>query len=117
MTPVAGCGWDRPDQSEPPASDALPEPAGMPPPSHMFSVPALCRSPKRLFEDPACWFAHLTTPNLLPRNQTTIDSLGNRLTDEVPLHRAGINQIEDRPQRPCNLEALHGLHVALGRSA
>jgi hypothetical protein len=87
----------------------------MPQPSHMFSVPALCRSPKRFFENPACRLAHLTAPNLLPRNQATIYSLRNRLTDEVPLDRAGFDQIKDRPQRTGNLKALDGLYVAGGQ--
>jgi len=62
----------------------------MPRPSHMCSEPALCRSPQRFFENPAGWFAHLTTPNFRPSNQTTIDSLRNRLADEIPLDRAGL---------------------------
>src|SRR5258708_35176320 len=36
-----------------------------------------------------------------------------RLSNEVPLHRAGLDQVENRPQRPSELDALSGLHVAL----
>ena len=53
--------------------------------------------PLGFFENPVCWFANLTTPNFRPGNQTTIDSLRNRLADEIPLDRAGLDQIEDSP--------------------
>ena len=114
MTPFAGGGWDRLHQSEQPASDVLPEPAERPPPWHTFSVAALCRSPERFFGNFASRFAHLPAPNFRPSNQATIDSLRNRLPDEVPLDRAGFDQVEDRPQRRRNLEALHCFYVALG---
>lgn len=87
----------------------------MTPPSHMFSVPALCRSPRRFFENPTGRFAHLAAPNLLPRNQTAIDSLRNRLADEVALDRAGFDRIKDRPRMRGDLKALDGLYVARGQ--
>jgi hypothetical protein len=36
------------------------------------------------------------------------------LSNEVPLHSAGFDQVENRPKRPSELEALSGLHVAPG---
>ena len=85
------------------------------PPSHMSWVTALCNSPQRFLNDLARRSAHSRVPNLLASDQTTVNSLPECLADEVPLDRAGLDQVENRPQRASKLEALRGLYVALGQ--
>ena len=53
--------------------------------------------------------------NLWTGDQATVDSLPERLADEVSLDRACFDQIENRPQWASELEALRGLYVALGQ--
>src|ERR1035441_10459559 len=109
MTPVGGGGWGRSDQSGMPSSGVLPEPFGMLPPSYMFWVTALCSSAQHFLDDLARSSAHSRVPNLLASDQTTINSLSERLADEVPFDGACLDQVENRPQRASKLEALRGL--------
>lgn len=83
------------------------------PPLYTPSITALCNSPQCLFYDFADRSAHSRIPNLLPTDQTALDSLPQRLSNEVPLHRTRFDQVENCPQRPTELEALSGLDVAL----
>jgi len=89
----------------------------MPPPSYMLWVSALCSPSKRFLNHFACRSTHLPAPNLLASDQTTVDSLSERLADEAPLDRAGLDQVENRSQRTSEFEALRGLYVALGQVA
>src|SRR5262245_3395271 len=76
---------------------------------------ALCNSPQCFFDDLANRSAHSRIPNLLPTNQTALDRLPQSLSNEVPFHRAALDQVENRPEGPSKLEALSRLHVGLGQ--
>jgi len=52
---------------------------------------------------------------LLSGDQPTVEGLSDRLADEVPLDRAKLNQVENRPQGASVLEPLRSLDVALGQ--
>src|ERR1017187_5160839 len=81
----------------------------------MFWAAALCGSPQHSLHDLARRSAHWRIPKLLANDQTTVNSLPERLVDEVPLDGAGLDQVENRAQRASKLEALRGLYVALGQ--
>src|SRR5712691_8570658 len=98
-----------------PSSGVPQEPFGMLPPSHMSWVTASCSSPQYFFNHLVGRSTHSRVPNLLASDETAVDSLSERLADETLLHSAGLDQIENRPQRASKLEALRGLHVALGQ--
>ena len=85
------------------------------PPSYMFWVSALCSPSQRFLNHFACRCAHFPAPNLLTSDQTTVDSLSERLADEAPVDRTGLDQVENRSQRASELEALRSLYVALGQ--
>ena len=82
------------------------------PPLRTSWLTALCNSPQCFFDDLADRSAHSRIPNLLPTNQTALDRLPQSLSNEVPFHRAGLDQVENRPKGPSELEALSRLHVA-----
>src|ERR1700690_3793627 len=98
-----------------PSSAVLQGPFGRLPPSCMFWVPALRSPPQRFINDFACRSPHARAPDLLASDQATIDSLPDRLADEVPLDRTGLDQVKDRPQRASKLEPLCALHIAFGQ--
>jgi hypothetical protein len=64
------------------------------------------------FDDLADRSAHSRIPNLLPTNQTALDRLPQSLSNEVPFHRASLDQVENRAKGSSELEALSRLHVA-----
>jgi len=115
MTPVAGGGWDRSDRSEMPSSGVLPEPFETLPPSHIVWKTALCFPPQHFLYKLTRRSVHSRVPNLLASDQTTVNSLPERLADEGPLNGSGIEQVENRPQRASELEPLCGLYVTLGQ--
>jgi len=67
------------------------------PPSYMSWVKALCDSPQYYLYDLAGRSAHSCIANLLATDQTTVDSLPQRLADEVPFHCASLDQVKNRP--------------------
>src|SRR5713101_1301312 len=85
------------------------------PPSNMPWVMALCSSPQNSLNGFAHRSAHLRVPNLLASDETAVDSLSERLADETLLHSADLDQIENRPQRASELEALRRLYIAIGQ--
>jgi len=98
-----------------PSSGVLPEPFETLPPSHIFWMTALCSPPQHFFYKLTRRSAHSRVPNLLASDQTTVNSLPERLADEGPLNGSGLDQVENGPQRARELEALCGLYVTLGQ--
>src|SRR4051812_4432378 len=82
------------------------------PPLCTSSLAALCNSSQCFFEELADRSTHSRIPNLLPTNQSALDRLPESLSNEVPFHRVGIDQVENRPKGSSELEALSRLHVA-----
>jgi len=82
----------------------------------MFRVTALCSSPQHFLHKLAPRSAHARVPNLLARDQTTVNSQPERLANEIPLDGAGLDQVENRSQRASKLEALRGQYVTLGQA-
>jgi hypothetical protein len=80
----------------------------------MSWVTALRNSSQYILYDLASRSAHSRVANLLPADQTTINSLPQCLADEVSLHCASLDQVKDRPEGSRNLEALRVLYVAFG---
>ena len=62
----------------------------------MFWAAALCSPPQRFLKDLVRRSVQLRGPNLMASDQTAINSLPQRLADEVPLDRAGLDQVKDR---------------------
>ena len=85
------------------------------PPSYMSWVTALCNSPQHFLDHLARRSHHPRVPNLLTSDQATVDSLSQRLADEVPLDRARLDKIKNRPQRASEPKALRGLYVVCGQ--
>jgi len=81
----------------------------------MSWVTALRNSSQYVLYDLASRYAHSRVANLLPGDQTTVDSLPQCLADEVSFHGASLDEVKDRPQRSRKLEALRVLYVALGQ--
>src|ERR1035437_2523798 len=98
-----------------PASGVPQEPVGTLAPSYMSWVMALCGSPQRFLYDLARRSGHSRLLDPLASDQTSVDSLRDRLADEVPLDRAGFDQVQNRPQRASELEALRRLYVTVGQ--
>src|SRR5690349_10303005 len=85
------------------------------PPLCMSGVTALCNSPQYVLYDLASRSAHSGVANLLPADQTTVDSLPQCLADEVSFYCVSFDQVKNRPQGSRKLEALRVLYVALGQ--
>ena len=91
------------------------EPFGMLPPSHTSWVSALCSSPQYVFNHFLGRATHSCVPKLLASDEAAVDSLSERLADEMLLHGAGFDQIENCPQRAGELKALRRLYIAIGQ--
>jgi ABC-type transporter Mla MlaB component len=85
------------------------------PPLCMSWVMALRNSSQYVLYDLASRSAHSRVANLLPGDQTTVESLPQCLADEVSFHGVSLDEVKDRPQRSRKLEALRVLYVALGQ--
>ena len=83
--------------------------------SCMSWASALCSTPEYVGDDLAGDSAHSRGPDLLASDQTTVDSLPQRLADRVPLDSANLDQVKNRPQRASKLKALRGLYIAFGQ--
>jgi len=57
----------------------------------------------------------LRVPNLLASDETSVNSLSERLANETLLHSADFNKVENRPQRAGEFEALRRLYVFVGQ--
>ena len=80
----------------------------------MFWATALRNSSQYILYDLASRSAHSRVANLLPTDQTTVDSLPQCLADEVSFHCVSLDQVKDRPQGSRKLEALRVLYIAVG---
>src|SRR5947209_5817367 len=114
-TPDRGDGRDPDGASWKSCLDVLRARSGTLAPLSTSSLAALGNSPQCFIDDLATRSAHSCIPNLLPTNQTALDRLPESLSNEVPFHRASLDEVENRPKWPSEFEALSRLHVALGQ--
>src|SRR5205823_10344138 len=114
MTPAGGGGWGRLAPSAMPSSGVLQVPFGRLRLLHRSWMVASGNLPQHILNELARRCAHWSVPNLLTGDYAAVDSLPERLADEIPLDRALFDQIKNRAQRRSKLETLRGLYVALG---
>jgi hypothetical protein len=110
MLPVGEGGWDLLAHRRPRRRSSGPSDA---PALVYVRVTALRNSSQYVLFDLASRSAHSRVANLLPADQTTVDSLPQCLADEVSFHCVSLDQVKDRPQGSRKLEALRVLYVAL----
>jgi hypothetical protein len=83
----------------------------------MFWAAPSRSSPRDLFEDLARLSGEMSVLNLVARDQTAIQSLPERLTDETRFDCARFYQVENRPQRAGKLKPWDVCTSSSGRLA
>src|SRR2546430_11566020 len=85
----------------------------MPQPLNKLWASPLGSLPEYFFDELARRTAQLRVPNLMASDEAAVNCLSESLADESLFHRAGLDQVKNRPQRTSKLETLRPLYVPL----
>src|SRR5260370_385900 len=85
----------------------------MPQPLNKFWAAPSGSLQQHFFDEPSRRAAQLRVPNLSASDEAAVNRLSESLADETLFHRAGLDQVKNRPQRTSKLETLRPLYVPL----